>query len=98
MVTNGPRARFDAVCMARAIRSLPVPDSPLMSTVESVPATRIASFFRLTISSVFPIKLSNEKLLLICFLSCSFSLESFLLFSDLLMTSLISSTLNGLVI
>jgi hypothetical protein len=37
--TNGPSARRDARWMVRAITSLPVPDSPSNSTVESVGAT-----------------------------------------------------------
>ncbi|MNC38828.1 hypothetical protein D3C75_874550 [compost metagenome] len=36
---NGALARFDRLCRARATSSLPVPDSPWISTVESVGAT-----------------------------------------------------------
>ena len=40
--TKGPDARGDAVWMARATSSLPVPLSPWMRTVASVEATRAA--------------------------------------------------------
>ncbi|SST06830.1 Uncharacterised protein [Acinetobacter baumannii] len=36
---SGALARFDRLCRARATSSLPVPDSPWISTVESVGAT-----------------------------------------------------------
>jgi hypothetical protein len=40
--TNGPAARVDSSWTRRAIRSLPDPLSPVMSTVESTLATRRA--------------------------------------------------------
>ena len=40
--TNGPRRRADARWMNRATTSLPVPDSPVSSTVVSVSATCVA--------------------------------------------------------
>jgi hypothetical protein len=45
--------------MARATSSLPVPDSPRIKTVESVAATRSASFFISRICEEAPMKLSN---------------------------------------
>ena len=39
MVTKGPLARGDRLCSSRAISSLPVPVSPVISTEMSVPAT-----------------------------------------------------------
>ena len=39
MVTNGPLARCDRLCSSRAISSLPVPVSPVISTEMSVAAT-----------------------------------------------------------
>ena len=41
--TNGPRLRADARWMNRATTSLPVPDSPVKSTVVSVGATCVAA-------------------------------------------------------
>jgi hypothetical protein len=41
--TNGPVLRADMRCTKRASTSLPVPDSPTMSTVQSLAATRRAS-------------------------------------------------------
>ena len=37
--THGPFARVDALWIVRAITSLPVPDSPLISTVAGVGPT-----------------------------------------------------------
>ena len=39
-VMKGPRLRLELPWMARATSSLPVPDSPMSSTVISVRATR----------------------------------------------------------
>jgi hypothetical protein len=39
ILMNGPPWRDEFSCSARAISSLPVPDSPVMSTVEGVFAT-----------------------------------------------------------
>ena len=51
MATNGRVARDDSSWMKRATRSLPTPDSPVMSTVESTCATRRASSSTFCISS-----------------------------------------------
>ena len=45
MAMKGRVARGDLSWMNRASTSLPVPDSPLMSTVQSVDATRDASAY-----------------------------------------------------
>ena len=39
MATNGPLARCECLCSARATSSLPVPDSPVISTVALLGAT-----------------------------------------------------------
>ena len=39
ILMNGPALRDELSCSARAISSLPVPDSPEMSTVDGVSAT-----------------------------------------------------------
>ncbi len=39
ILMNGPARREELSCSARATSSLPVPDSPVMSTVEGVSAT-----------------------------------------------------------
>jgi hypothetical protein len=39
ILMNGPPLRLECSCSALATSSLPVPDSPVMSTVEGVSAT-----------------------------------------------------------
>ena len=39
ILMNGPALRDELSCSARATSSLPVPDSPVMSTVDGVSAT-----------------------------------------------------------
>ncbi len=39
ILMNGPSWRDELSCSARAMSSLPVPDSPVMSTVDGVSAT-----------------------------------------------------------
>src|SRR6185369_3059009 len=46
MAMKGALVRVERSWMKRASTSLPVPDSPLMSTVQSVAATRAASAYR----------------------------------------------------
>ncbi len=60
MGTNGPRARGEASCTARAATSLPVPVSPWMRSVESDDATRSSTAYTARISRLLPTRSPNE--------------------------------------
>ena len=53
IATKGPAARVDSVWMRRAIRSLPVPLSPVTRTVESTFAVRRASSMSFRMDALF---------------------------------------------
>ncbi len=60
MPTNGPDARGDALWMACASTSLPVPLSPVTSTLESERAAASASCSRRRSDGAWPIRSPNE--------------------------------------
>ncbi len=58
--TKGLRARGLRMCMARATTSLPVPDSPVISTGRFVLATRPTSFMISTKAELTPMSVMSE--------------------------------------
>src|SRR3989441_1024777 len=52
--TNGPGALAPLTWIARATTSLPVPDSPWISTVAALPATRAITLYTSTIAGLWP--------------------------------------------
>ncbi len=59
--TNGCRARVLCRCRAWATRSLPVPDSPVISTVIGVRASRPMARNRACIAGAWPTSISSAN-------------------------------------
>ena len=65
MATKGRLAAGDRSWMKRASTSLPVPDSPLISTVQSVEATRVASAYSARDAGVDDHRFAGEGLVFV---------------------------------
>ncbi len=94
---NGFNLLAPLKCSARATNSLPVPDSPVISTVESVLTMRIIRSKTIFMAGELPMMLLNSNRPWSCFRRYTFSERSCCFSRALATTILSSSKLTGLV-